>query len=71
MLRRLSFAASIAALALPAFADELEQHHKELLERKDLQFAFTVDPPPEPQRPPGWLDWCGRFPRFPFRLCST
>jgi hypothetical protein len=59
MLRRLSLAASLAALASPAFADELEQRHKDLLERKDLQFAFTVDQPPVPQRPPGWLQWLG------------
>ena len=64
MLRRLSFAASLAALASPAFADDLEQRHKELLERKDLQFVFSVEPPPQPQRPPGWLDWLGDLLNF-------
>jgi hypothetical protein len=60
MLRGLSLAAGVAMLAASAFADELEQRHRDLLERKDLQFAFTVDPP-EVERPPGWLDWLGDF----------
>ena len=59
MLRGLSLAASVVVLVAPAFADELEKRHKELLERKDLQFAFAIDPPPAPQRPPGWLSWLG------------
>lgn len=59
MLRGSGLAASLVVLAAPAFADELEKRHKELLERKDLQFVFTVDQPPEPQRPPGWLEWLG------------
>ncbi|NJM47374.1 MAG: hypothetical protein HC860_15445, partial [Alkalinema sp. RU_4_3] len=46
---------------VPAFADDLEQRHKELLERKDLQFAFSVDPPEPVERSPGWLDWLGDF----------
>jgi hypothetical protein len=59
MLRRLTLAASLAVLAAPAFADDLEQRHKALLERKDLQFAFSVEPPPTPPRSSGWLDWLG------------
>jgi hypothetical protein len=58
MLRRLSSAVSLAVLAAPAFADEFEQRHKELLERKDLQFAFALEPP-EVERSPGWLAWLG------------
>ena len=57
MLRRLILAASLAVLAAPAFADDLEQRHKALLERKDLQFAFSVDPPPSPPQSPAWLAW--------------
>lgn len=60
MLGGLVSAVSPAVLAAPAFADDLEQRHKELLNRKDLQFAFSVDQP-EPPRPPGWLDWLGDF----------
>jgi hypothetical protein len=58
MLRRLSLAASVFVLAAPAFADELEQRHKELLDRKDLQFAFSVEPEPVRQTS-GWLSWLG------------
>lgn len=37
----------------PAFADEFDKRHKELLGRQDLQFAFTPEKIPEP--PPSWL----------------
>lgn len=55
-------AAAAAWLALPAFADDLEQRHKELLDRKDLQFAFSAEP--EPFERPGWLDWLGDLLNF-------
>jgi hypothetical protein len=63
MLRGLGFTVGLVVLAAPAFADDLEQRHKELLERKDLQFAFAVDPP-EVERSRGWLDWLGDFLNF-------
>jgi hypothetical protein len=62
MLRSLNLAVAAVLLALPAFADDLEQRHKELLGRKDLQFAFTAEPAPSP--PPGWLSWLGDVLQF-------
>lgn len=43
----------------PAFADEFDRLHKELLGRKDLQFAFTAPEAPEP--PPSWLNGLFEF----------
>lgn len=54
--RKLSVAAVVVltlCVSVPAFADEFDKRHKELLDRQDLQFAFT--PEKIPDRPPDWL----------------
>ncbi len=59
LVRTLGAAASALLAAAPAWADEFDKHHKELLQRKDLQFEFAKDKAIEPR--PQESSWLADF----------